>query len=403
MIYDVIVIGGGGVGLSTAYKILRDFPDKKLLVLEKENKVATHQTGHNSGVLHSGIYYRPNSLRAKNCFTGRKEMVAFAQEHGIDHDVCGKVIVATEEEELPFLEKIYSNGIANGTEEIKKIDSKEVKEIEPYCESIGGIFVGSAGIIHYPDVSKKLKEIINNSNSESKVKLGQKVKRIEKKDDYSIIHTKTDKFLGKYLIFCGGLQSDRLAKLDGVQVTDMRIIGFRGDYMDLTPQAEHKVRNLIYPVPNPKFPFLGVHFTRMIPEGIECGPNAVFVFEREGYKRTDFDLKDTWDALSYSGTWKLFLANMGFGIHEMRGAFNKKIFLKRVQKLIPSLTMSDIKRGRSGVRAMALGKDGKMLDDFKIEYKGNSIHVLNAPSPAATASLAIGEQIKDMAKERFGW
>ena len=398
-VYDVIVVGGGIVGLASAYKINSRYPDKKILVIEKENEVAAHQTGHNSGVIHSGIYYKPGSYKAIHCVNGRRELVDFAKEHKIKHDICGKVIVATDESELAHMNKVYNNGIANGVEGIELIDAKKIKEIEPYCEGIAGIWVACTGIIDYPDVArtyvKLLKEKFN-----SEVNTGEKVIDFEKQGETTLVITDKNKYKTKYLITCAGLQSDRIAKKEGIK-SDAAIVGFRGDYYDLTEKGMSKVKNLIYPVPNAKFPFLGVHFTRMIHGGVECGPNAVFVFKREGYSKTAFSAKDTFDAFTFGGTWKFFGKHWKFGLDEYRGAFSKTFFLKRLRKLIPSLEMDDIVASRAGVRAMALGPDGEMLDDFKIEYHGNAIHVLNAPSPAATASLAYGSEIEKMASKYF--
>jgi len=397
--YDVIVVGGGIVGLASAYKINCRYPDKKILVLEKEKAVAAHQTGHNSGVIHSGIYYKPGSYKAIHCVNGRRELVDFAKEHKIKHDICGKVIVATEESELAHMNKVFSNGQANGVEGIEIIDSKKIKEIEPYCEGISGIWVPCCGIIDYPDVARTYVKLIEEKFN-SKVMTGEKVIDFEKHDGYTTVITENHRFNAKYIITCAGLQSDRIAKKEG-QKSDAAIVGFRGDYYDLTEKGMSKVKNLIYPVPNAKFPFLGVHFTRMIHGGVECGPNAVFVFKREGYGKTSFSAKDTWDAFTFGGTWKFFGKHWKFGMDEYRGAFSKSFFLKRLQKLIPTLEMDDIVSSRAGVRAMALGPQGDMLDDFKIEYHGNAIHVLNAPSPAATASLAYGSEIEKMASQYF--
>jgi (S)-2-hydroxyglutarate dehydrogenase len=398
--FDVIVIGGGIVGLAAAYKINLKYPGKKILVLEKEKEVAAHQTGHNSGVIHSGLYYKPGTYKAKNCVDGRKELVAFAKEHKIKHDICGKIVVATHPSELAHLNKVFNNGLANGVEGIEKIDAKRIKEIEPYCVGIEGLWVGCTGIIDYADVSRKYVELIQSKFPGSKVLTEHEVTAFEKHNGYTDVITAKGKLSGTYIISCAGLQSDRIAKKEGAKI-DTAIVGFRGDYFDLTDKGLSKVRNLIYPVPDPKYPFLGVHFTRMIHGGTECGPNAVFVFKREGYGKTDFSLKDTAEAFSFGGTWKFFAKNIKFGLDEYRGAFSKTFFLKRLHKLIPTLEMDDLRPGRAGVRAMALAPEGEMIDDFKIEINGNAIHVLNAPSPAATSSLAIGTAIEQMASEHF--
>jgi L-2-hydroxyglutarate oxidase LhgO len=397
--YDIIIVGGGIVGLATALKLTRMHPNRSVLVLEKEKEVAAHQTSHNSGVIHSGIYYKPGSYKARNCVAGRRELVEFAKEHHIQHDICGKIIVATDESELAHMNKVYNNGIANGVEDIEIIDAKRIKEIEPYCVGISGIWVGCTGIIDYGDVARKYAELVNATNK-SKVLTSQKVIGFEKNGDTTSVITEKNKFTAKYIITTSGLQADRITKKEGAK-TDAAIVGFRGDYYDLTEKGLGKVKNLIYPVPNPKFPFLGVHFTRMIKGGTECGPNAVFVFDREGYKKTAFSLKDTAEAFGFKGTWKFFGKHWRFGLDEYRGAFSKTYFLNRLRKLIPSLEMDDIVASRCGIRAMALGPEGEMLDDFKIEKHDNAMHVINSPSPAATASLAYGNEIALMATEYF--
>ena len=398
--WDIVIVGGGIVGAATLYKLQARFPHLRILLLEKEKALADHQTGHNSGVIHSGIYYKPGSYKAKNCVTGRRELVAFAKEHGVKHDVCGKLIVAMDKEELPRLDKIHNTGIANGIEGMERVTPEQIREIEPYCVGIAGVRVGCTGIIDFRGATEKMAEIATKRQTASRVSLGEEFLGAEQSGELTTVRTSKGSCTTRFVIFCGGLQSDRLARKDGATVKE-RIVGFRGDYYDLTEQGRHKVKHLIYPVPDPRFPFLGVHFTRMTDGSIECGPNAVFTFKREGYGKTDFDLKDTLDALSYGGTWKLFMNNMSYGIAEYRRAFSKRLFLRTLQRLIPSLTMDDIKPGRAGVRAMLLGTDGNMVDDFRIESRGHHIHVLNAPSPAATAALAIGEEIVDMAVERL--
>ncbi len=401
MKYDLAIIGGGIVGAATLYKLQLKNPDLKIVLIEKEKMLADHQTGHNSGVIHSGLYYTPGSLKAKNCVSGRHELVAFAKEHKIAHDICGKVVVATKESEFANMDKIFNNGIANNIEGIEKINADQMREIEPHVKGIKGIWVPCTGIIDFRGATSKMVEIALARQKESKLLLETEVLGIEKHADYSTIITNKEKVEAKYLVFCAGLQADRLAKKDGVDLKE-KVVGFRGDYYELTDEAKHKVRNLIYPVPDPQFPFLGVHFTRMTNGDVECGPNAVFTFKREGYGKTDFSFADTWDALTYGGTWKLFFKNMKYGIDEYRRAFSKKLFLKTLQVMIPDLTMEDIKPGRAGVRALLLRQDGDTRDDFRIEYHGHSIHVLNAPSPAATASLAIGGYIAEEAEKHFG-
>lgn len=399
--FDIAIVGGGIVGAATFYKLQKRYPNLKLILIEKENILADHQTGHNSGVIHSGLYYKPGSLKAKNCVAGRHELVAFAKEHNVAHDVCGKVIVATDKSEFPNMDKIYQNGIDNGIEGIEKIGPERIKEHEPFVEGIAGIWVPCTGIIDFRGATAKMVEVALGIQKESQLVLGEGVKNIQHFEGGSALYTTKDRrFEAKHVIYCCGLQADLIAKKDGVKLKE-KVVGFRGDYYELTHHAKHKVKNLIYPVPNPEFPFLGVHFTRMTNGEIECGPNAVFTFKREGYNKTSFSARDTFDALTYGGTWKLFFGNIKFGIDEYRRAFSKRLFLKTLQRMIPSLTMDDIEPGRAGVRALLLSQNGDTRDDFRIEYFQNSIHVLNAPSPAATASLAIGDNVADMAKQYF--
>lgn len=399
--FDIVIIGGGIVGCATAYKLQIRFPNIRIALLEKERKLANHQTGHNSGVIHSGIYYKPGSYKAKNCVEGRRELVKFAKENNIAFDICGKLIVAIEEWEVPLLDKIYQRGIDNGIEDMDILSSEEIKKVEPFCAGIKAIRVGCTGIIDFIAATEKMAELMLKINPASKIYTNTEVQRIQRYGEQSIVVTNEQTFMAAKLVFCCGLQSDRMAKKGGVENLQMKIVGFRGDYYNLTKSGEHKVKHLIYPVPNPEFPFLGVHFTRMVLGGIECGPNAVFTFKREGYKKTSFDLKDTLDAIRYKGTWKLFFKHWKFAFDEYRRAFSQKLFLKTLQRLVPSLEMDDITPGNAGVRAMALDPYGDMIDDFKIEYKVNSIHVLNAPSPAASACLAIGTEIADLAEKHF--
>jgi len=400
MKFDIAIIGGGIVGAATFYQLQNRFPNKRIVLLEKEAVLADHQTGNNSGVLHSGLYYPPGSLKAENCVRGREQLVEFARNHQIPHDVCGKVVVATEEKELPYLDKIFQTGLKNGLSEIRMLSGEEVREIEPHVRAIRGIWVPYTGIIDYRKATEKMVELALAMQTESAVELSTEVfKTIDRGNETEVV-TNSGSFFVRYSVFCAGLQADRLARKDGIKLEE-KVVGFRGDYYELEEHAKHKVKNLIYPVPNPDFPFLGVHFTRMTDGEIECGPNAVFTFKREGYGKTDFNLRDTWDALTYRGTWKLFLINISFGMNEYRRAFSKKRFLKTLQRIIPSLEMDDIRPGRSGVRALLLRTDGDTRDDFRIEYNNRSIHVLNAPSPAATASLAIGEHVVEMAVSHF--
>jgi L-2-hydroxyglutarate oxidase len=394
--FDIAIVGGGIVGLSTAYKLQLNFPNLDLVVFEKEKELAFHQTGRNSGVIHSGLYYKNGSLKAKNCVEGRKQLLQFAEENEIDFEVCGKIVVAINNKETERLMQLKKNGEKNGLIGLKLLNPEEFKKIEPNVEGVKALWVPESGIIDYKEVANKLAEKIIAINFNSEVITNCEVK------DYnnSEIETSKGTFKANHIIFCGGLFADRLAIKDKVKL-NMQIVGFRGDYYELTEQAKRKVNNLIYPVPNREFPFLGVHFTRMMGGKIECGPNAVFTFKREGYSKTDFNFKDTLQALSFSGTWRLFINHWKFGLNEYKRAFSKSLFLKELQKMMPSLKIEEIIVGRSGVRAMALGNDGEVIDDFKIIQNKKNIHVLNAPSPAATACLAIGEQIMLEAKTHF--
>ena len=393
--FDLIVVGGGLVGLSSAYKIQMSNPKLRILIIEKEKDLAFHQSGRNSGVLHSGLYYKPGSYRAKNCVEGRLEMVEFATKHGVNHDVCGKLVVATNPSEVALLPNLVKRGTQNGLKNLRILNSEEIKEIEPFVKGKAAIWVPQTGIIDFRSVAQKIKDLIFEINSNSCVKLNTKILKISKDSENQTVYTNNGNFKCDRLVSCAGLFSDRIAKSDGLNL-DFKIVGFRGDYYTLEDEAKHKVKNLIYPVPNPDFPFLGVHFTRMTDGEVECGPNAVFIFKREGYKRFSFDLTDTIDSLNYLGTWKLFLKHWKFGLNEIAKANSKRLFLYHLKKLVPSLKMTDIRVGRSGVRAMALGKDGNVIEDFKIVNNRKNIHVINAPSPAATACLSIGQKVADV-------
>lgn len=378
------------MGLSTAYKLSLSFPEADILVLEKEDEVAAHQTGKNSGVIHSGIYYKPGSYKARNCVDGRHQLVDFCKTHGVAIDICGKVIVAVDEDELPRLDKIYERGLQNDIEGIEKIGPEELKEIEPHVAGIAAIKVPCAGIVDYKGMCVKLRELIESGNGT--VAFGQKVVGITEDDSGITIRTQRDEFKAEHLINCAGLYCDHVARSAGIK-SPVKIVPFKGEYYDLKPEAEYLVNHLIYPLPNPEFPFLGVHFTRMALGGIECGPNAVFVFKREGYEKFAFDFKESLESLRFSGFWKMAAEHWRMGIDEYKRSFSKKAFVKGLQKLIPEVREEHLKKSPPGVRAMALQPNGEILDDFYFEVSGKQIHVLNAPSPAATAGLAIGDEI----------
>ena len=386
--FDVAIVGGGIVGLATAYKLQLKYPKLCLAVVEKEDSLAFHQTGRNSGVIHSGLYYKPNSLKAKNCVNGRKQLVEFAKNNNIDYDVCGKIVLATNKREAKKLLQLKINGEKNGLKDLKILDSNELKKIEPNAVGKSALYVPESGIIDYKQTTKKFAEKITSINNKSKIILSCEVFNF--KNDYLL--TSKGKIYTKNNIFCAGLFSDRLAGKDNLK-TNMKIVSFRGDYYKLKESSKHMIKNLIYPVPNPEFPFLGVHLTRMTNGSIECGPNAVYSFKREGYSKFSFNLMDTIESLFFIGTLKLFINHWKFGLNEYKRSFSKRLFLRDLQKLVPSLMLNDLEKGKSGVRAMALGKDGDVIDDFKIIKNNKNIHVLNAPSPAATACLAIADNI----------
>ena len=394
--YDIAIVGGGIVGLASGFQLQTNFPNLRIVIFEKENELAFHQTGNNSGVIHSGLYYKSGSYKANNCVSGRKLLIQFAKENNIDFDVCGKLVVAVNNDEAERLIELKNNGEKNGLIGLKILEPNEFKKIEPNISGVKALWVPQSGIIDYKSVTNKLAENILSINSKSLILTGCEVLDFFNNK----IITSKGNFYSKHNIFCGGLFSDRLAIKDQLDLK-MQIVGFRGDYYRLSESAKSKIKNLVYPVPNPDFPFLGVHFTRMTNGEIECGPNAVFTFKREGYNKFDFSFKDTFQSLSFIGTWKLFINNWKFGYNEYKRAFSKSLFLKELQKILPSLKRDDIVSGRSGVRAMALDKNGKMIDDFKIVKNNNNLHVLNAPSPAATACLSIGIQIMEESKKIF--
>ncbi|MBZ5749943.1 MULTISPECIES: L-2-hydroxyglutarate oxidase [Metabacillus] len=394
--YDFAIVGGGIVGLSTGMAIYQRFPNAKVVVIEKEPVVAEHQTGHNSGVIHSGIYYKPGSFKARFARQGSKSMTEFCQTHGIDHDICGKVIVATKQEELPLLDNLYTRGLQNKLD-IQKIGRDELKEIEPHVKGLGAIRVPQAGIVNYRQVSEKFASIIEENGGE--IKLNTKVEKIMEESDQVTIETNRNTIKARLVINCAGLHSDRVAAAAGYK-TDMKIFPFRGEYYKLKPEKRYLVKHLIYPVPNPKFPFLGVHFTRMISGEVDAGPNAVLSFKREGYKKTDFNAKDLAEALSYSGLWKMAGKFMKEGMDEYVRSFSKKQFTKSLQELIPEIQSDDLIPAPAGVRAQAIKNDGNMVDDFHIIMGKRTIHVCNAPSPAATASIEIGKEVVNRIPEQ---
>lgn len=398
MQYDFIIVGAGIVGLSTAYKLTEAFPDLDILVLEKEDNIAEHQTGNNSGVMHSGIYYKPNSYRAKNCVEGRHQLVDFCREYDVDHEICGKVIVATEEEDIPRLDAIYETGKINEIEGIKKIGPRELAEIEPYAKGVKAIHVPCTGIVDYVAVCEQLRELIEQKGN--RVSCGQEVKNINQRGNDLDVVTAKETFKSRYLINCAGLYSDHVAESAGVR-PNIQIVPFRGEYFELKPEVRHFVNGLIYPMPNPDFPFLGVHFTKMVDGRVECGPNAVFAFKREGYDKLSFDLNETIETLNFPGFWKLAKDNWKMGLDEWYRSFSKKAFVKGLQKMVPAIRPEHLAPSPAGVRAMALRPNGEIVDDFQFETTENEIHVLNAPSPAATAGLAIGDEIVKRAEKAF--
>ncbi len=394
--YDFAVVGGGIVGLSTGMALYKRFPNAKVVIIEKEAAVAEHQTGHNSGVIHSGIYYKPGSFKARFARQGSKSMTEFCQTHGIDHDICGKVIVATKQEELSLLDNLYQRGLQNELA-IQKIGVDELKEIEPHVNGLGAIRVPQAGIVNYRQVSEKFAEIILKQGGD--ILLNTKVEKMHEESDRVIIETNRGTLRASMVINCAGLHSDRVAKAAGYK-TDMKILPFRGEYFKLVPEKRYLVKHLIYPVLNPEFPFLGVHFTRMISGEVDAGPNAVLSFKREGYKKTDFNAKDLMESLSFPGLWKMAGKFAKEGLDEYIRSFSKKQFTKSLQELIPEIQEDDLIPAPAGVRAQALKSDGNMVDDFHIIMGKRTIHVCNAPSPAATASIEIGKEVVNRIPEQ---
>lgn len=390
---DIAIVGGGIVGLATAYHLTQKYDDKKIVVLEKESELAYHQTGNNSGVIHSGLYYKPGSLKAKNCIEGYHMLIKFCDDNNIPYDLCGKVVVATDKSELGRLRDLYDRGRENGLEGLELLDEKKLNEIEPHLAGIQGIRVPQTGIIDYKTVCDKLAEKITLSGGE--IHLNTLVRSIDENEEEVQIVTNKSFVECDMVINCAGLYSDEVASMH-LGVIDTKIIPFRGEYYELTAEAEHLVKHLIYPVPDPAFPFLGVHFTRMISGGIEAGPNAVFAFKKEGYKRSDFNFKEFISSLLWPGFQKVMFKYWKTGLGEMYRSFSKTAFTKALQRLIPELKEEHLVESPAGVRAQACDRTGGLLDDFKLITERRAIHVINAPSPAATSSLSIGKTIADL-------
>jgi L-2-hydroxyglutarate oxidase len=395
--YDIVIIGGGIVGCATAMA-LSGTKNTSLAILEAEPTLSAHQTGNNSGVIHSGLYYKPGSLKALNCVEGREKLYQFCQEQGIAHERCGKVVVATDENQIPKLEELQKRGTANGLKDIKRLSPEELKEYEPHVSGVAGLLIHETGIVDYVEVTNKFADIVKERGGE--ILTSYRVTGFQRDNTDLVLETNQGTIRTKNLVNCAGLQSDRVAKLCGVD-PGLKIIPFRGEYYEMVPEKEYLVKNLIYPVPDPQFPFLGVHFTRMIGGGVEAGPNAVLAYKREGYKKTSFSIKDTADTFLYKGFWVLAAKFWKMGFGEMYRSYFKSAFVRALQNLIPEVTSKDLHAGGAGVRAQALEPNGFLVDDFRIVEAPNMVHVLNAPSPAATACISIGEKIADMVKKSF--
>ncbi|NLI24166.1 MAG: L-2-hydroxyglutarate oxidase [Bacteroidales bacterium] len=398
MQYHFVIIGGGIVGMATAWKLALKNPGLRIAVLEKESVLASHQTGHNSGVIHSGIYYTPGSLKARNCIEGYRQLISFCQEENIPFKICGKLIVATTQKQIPLLEELYRKGIANGLNQIKRLSSSEIKDYEPNAAGLAALWVPYTGIVDYAAVAEKIAQKFRELGGE--IFPGSKVIALKDKGDFTEVITPEKTYLTKFYINTAGLYSDRIALLTGKQLS-VRIIPFRGEYYTLRENRTWMVKNLIYPVPDPEFPFLGVHFTRTIKGTVEAGPNAVFAFRREGYRKWDISLPELAWSLSWKGFRQVMAKYFRMGLAEYYRSFFKKAFVKELQKLLPEITEDDLLPGGSGVRAQACTDTGKLADDFIILENKNGLDILNAPSPAATASLAIGEHIARLSSERI--
>jgi L-2-hydroxyglutarate oxidase LhgO len=398
MKYDALVVGGGVVGLATAMRLLEGRPGLRLALLEKEGGLAQHQTGNNSGVLHSGLYYKPGSEKAKLSVNGLRQMVAFCQQHRIRHEICGKIVVATSPEELPRLENLWERGNQNGLQGLRKLTPSEIKEIEPHATGVAAIHVPQEGIVDYPGVSNTLGELVRKAGGD--VRLNTGCLRLTSEAGTWTAHTNGGELEARFVVTCAGLHSDRVVRASG-QKPGAKIIPFRGEYYKIKPERQHLVRNLIYPVPDPKFPFLGVHFTRLIGGGVEAGPNAVLAFAREGYRWTNLNLRDLAESLLFPGLWRFLVNYPSMCGYEIRRSFSKREFCRSLQKLVPEIQASDLETGGAGVRAQAMTPDGKLVDDFHFEEGPGILHVVNAPSPAATAALAIGQKIAERVLPRL--
>ncbi|MBF0244049.1 MAG: L-2-hydroxyglutarate oxidase [Planctomycetes bacterium] len=394
---DVAVVGGGIVGLATAYRFKERFPERSVLVLEKEASVGAHQSGHNSGVLHSGIYYKPGSLKSKNCREGKGALQAFCEREGIEFEICGKVIVAVDDSELGRLDAIYQRGRDNGVA-CTLISRERLKELEPHAGGVRAIHVPEAGIVNFTRVCERLTEVLQRGGSE--VICGARVFHYEERSDCVVLESTAGTVEAGLVVNCAGLHSDRVASLSG-HPAQARIVPFRGEFYELRPEAHHLCRSLIYPVPDPSFPFLGVHFTRMIEGGVECGPNAVLAFAREGYRKRDINPRDLAESLTYPGFLRLASRHWRVGAGEMWRSFSKAAFVRALQRLMPEIRSEHLLPARSGVRAQAVARDGSMVDDFLVERKGRVVNVNNAPSPAATSSLNIGNWVVEKLAENF--